>query len=150
MSTEIATTEEPEAAHLRGVIRRISAILERMREPGSWNLSTEAAVGEIDGACRAAMRRPATNGTVIDQLYRKIGQLEADALDRTCDDKIRRAKAEVQAPPPVVIDLPAAARAFLASLAGTLNMLAEHGATLKPEIVKVWAAKLDAISGSEP
>jgi hypothetical protein len=174
VSKEILTAEEPEAAYLRGVVRRISAVLERMREPGSWNLSTEAAVAEIQFAVAAAMRRPATNGVVIDDLYRKIGELETAAVDRQVDGKLLRgARSEVAdlrainerlqveihelraahaaqvaaMPRPEDVDhVLDGDRKFLLGLASSLVLLAEHGATLAPRSVAVWSEHLTALS----
>ena len=175
MGKEVETTDEPEAASLRGSIRRIDGILGRMHEQDAWNLGTEAAVGEIRTVVDLAMKRPATNGTVIDELYRKIAKLEGAAVEHGVDVALlssartaaetlreiqRRQSAEVSAlrgqlaqahaTQSGAIDLADDARAFLAKLAEQLVLLADCSAPIKPEIARSWSDRLVAMSGRKP
>lgn len=175
MGKEVETSDEPEAASLRGSIRRINAILGRMIEKGSWNLSTEAAVGEIRTVVDAAMKRPATNGTVIDELYRKIAKLEAASIDHALDVRAlsaakteadtlreiqRRASAEVselraqlvnaRASQAGALDMTEESRKWLAKLGEQLLFLAQHEVPVKLEIAQSWSDQLLALAGRTP
>ncbi len=92
MAIDIGTPEvlknvstEPEAAHLRNVLRRIQQI-------GS-NDSYDVLV-TIVGICRDALKRPRTNGGVIDQLVKENGDLQSEIVDLQA-----RARMASQAPP---------------------------------------------------
>ena len=63
---------EPEAAHLRNVLRRIVSILD------SDLISIEASLDQIRGAATTALDRPSTNGAVIDSLTRLNGDLQSE------------------------------------------------------------------------
>ncbi len=172
MGKEVEATEEPEAAYLRGALRRIQGVIERTKEAGPWNLSTTAGLAEIATVLDAAMRRPATNGVVIDELYTKIAKLEAAAVDARLDTQafnaiktenatlremhkrisaeastLRSQLAQEFAKQSAGIDPAADAREFLRTLGVHLKMLGEMGAPLKLERAQEWAARLDAITG---
>jgi hypothetical protein len=175
MGTEVATTEEPEAAYLRSSLRRIQGIVERTKEAGPWNLSTTAGLAEIHNVLADAMKRPATNGAVIDELYRKISALEGAAVDHKIDQQLlsaakteadtlreiqRRQGAEVtelrsqlvnaRATQAGALDMTEEARKFLSKLAEQLVFLAQHDAPLKMEIAQSWSEQLIALSGKKP
>lgn len=71
---------EPEAAHLRNVLRRLQAEIER----GSISLA-ESDVERHDQKLleiiETALMRPRTNGRVIDQLNKLNGDLQTSVLD---------------------------------------------------------------------
>lgn len=172
MGREVQTTDEPEAAHLRGVLRRIDGILDRAREQGGWRLSPEAALGELSTVVAEALRRPRTNGAVIDELYAKIAQLEGETIERRVDlqllhtarsenaqlrqiqqalqaevTSLRREVGAAHAAQASAIDLAAEARAFLVKLGEQIVFLAEHEVPIKLEIAESWSARLRAIGG---
>lgn len=57
---------EPEAAHLRNVLRRIQSIVVRENHP------------VLEEICAEALDRPATNGAVIDALVKENGDLRSE------------------------------------------------------------------------
>jgi len=93
MGAEVATSEEPEAAELRGTLRQIVGLVERSRETGSHAIDRDDAMRAILILARASLGRPRTNGPVIDELYERIATLEAQAIDGTLD---RRALATLR------------------------------------------------------
>lgn len=169
MGDEVKTTDEPEAAHLRGVLRRVSAILDVLR---GGETDAEARVREATAVVEQALARPRTNGRVIDELYDKIATLEGVSVDAKIDRELlqnarndvvtlrllnERLQREVSslrgqlgaavAVQSGAIDLADDARQFLAKLGEQLVFLAQHDAPLKLEIAQSWAMRLTAIAG---
>ncbi|NIO41778.1 MAG: hypothetical protein GTO41_17345 [Burkholderiales bacterium] len=64
---------EPEAAHLRNVLRRIVVLLDQGPGP--------ADVKSIAEICLAALARPRTNGAVIDKLTKENGDLQSEVIE---------------------------------------------------------------------
>ena len=92
---------EPEAAHLRGVLRQIGIILEVFFEDfeAEWETDTErtgalvsSLVSRLRTIIKESQRRPRTNGRVIDALTRENGDLESDIIDLTLEVKTLREK----------------------------------------------------------
>jgi hypothetical protein len=74
---------EPEAAHLRNVLRQIGVIAESDRR-----CLVDRTLVKIREVAREALARPATNGAVIDCLVRENGDLQSEILE--LKDRIRR------------------------------------------------------------
>lgn len=70
---------EPEAAHLRGVLRRVRQMLV---EGPSYQLASK-----LDGIIGEALDRPRTNGDVIDALTKENGDLRSEVM--RADDRVR-------------------------------------------------------------
>lgn len=174
MGKEIETTEEPEAAYLRGVVRRIEGIVERTRETGSWKLAEAEAGAEILKVCATALARPRTNGTVIDQLYERISTLASKAVDQAVDaNLVAQVKAEnaqlkgaisqLQADAAALrdvaaksgagqvaqLDVPGAILETLRALAGQIEFLGENELPLRRQIAIKWAATLRKAVGDK-
>lgn len=69
---------EPEAAHLRNVLRQIQIILDTER---SGDLERVVAIGRVRHVVQEALLRPRTNGAVIDALTKENGDLQSQILD---------------------------------------------------------------------
>lgn len=67
---------EPEAAHLRNVIRQVLSII----EADSRQL-TDKTLTRLHRVAREALRRERTNGTVIDALVEENGRLKEEVFD---------------------------------------------------------------------
>lgn len=93
MGQEIATKEEPEAAHLRGVLRQIQGILDRATRNDSHTITVDRAKQLIYEACAKALARPWTNGAAIDELTSKIAVLETKLVDQDVDRKLFQERA---------------------------------------------------------
>jgi hypothetical protein len=63
---------EPEASHLRNVLRRIKQMADN---------DDGAVLRTIVGICKDALKRPRTNGPVIDQLTKENGDLQSEVLE---------------------------------------------------------------------
>jgi hypothetical protein len=69
---------EPEAAHLRNVLRQIVVILDTER---SGDLERVVALARVRDVVQLALERPMTNGAVIDALAKENGDLQSQILD---------------------------------------------------------------------
>lgn len=67
---------EPEAAHLRNVIRQIGVIAESDRR-----CLVDRTLIKIREVAREALERSATNGAVIDALVKENGDLQSEILE---------------------------------------------------------------------
>jgi hypothetical protein len=74
---------EPEASHLRNVLRQIGVILGDDRR-----LLVDRTLMKIAPLVRDALERPATNGAVIDALVKENGDLQSKILDM--QDRLRQ------------------------------------------------------------
>lgn len=93
MGQEIVTKEEPEAAHLRGVLRQVIGILDRASRTDSHAISIDKAKQRLYEVCAAALARPWTNGAAIDELTAKISVLETKLVDQDVDRKLFQERA---------------------------------------------------------
>lgn len=71
---------EPEAAHLRNVLRRLRAVIER-GAPTLADSDADAHDARVIGIIDEALARPRTNGVVIDALTKANGDLQTERLD---------------------------------------------------------------------
>lgn len=170
MGQEILTKEEPEAAHLRGVLRQIQGLLDRSTRSDSHAIAEAKAKQLIHEACAKALARPWTNGAVIDELTEKISVLETNAIDRKVDrDLLRSASIALDAHRELTSKLTqerdalralvasqtvsvrsggrgGGSEAFLTMLADQLGFLGEYQVPPKPENARFWAETLRAIA----
>jgi hypothetical protein len=75
---------EPEAAHLRNVLRRVRQIADN---------DANDVLKTIAGICKDALKRPRTNGPVIDQLTKENGDLQSEIIDMQAQLSSLRASA---------------------------------------------------------
>lgn len=68
---------EPEAAHLRNVLRRVVSIGNATMPPDR----VPHVLRDIVEICQHALKRPRTNGAVIDRLVQENGDLQSEILD---------------------------------------------------------------------
>lgn len=83
---------EPEAAHLRNVLRQLSVILSQGPQPWSQNSlvcfvqshltkAIDQRVAQAMKAIKEALKRPRTDGAVVDVLTKENGDLRGEVFD---------------------------------------------------------------------
>jgi hypothetical protein len=78
---------EPEAAHLRNVLRQIQLVVRTASDTPGGDLSLgergvrDEALDRVGAICDQALARSATNGAVIDALVKENGDLQSQILD---------------------------------------------------------------------
>jgi hypothetical protein len=73
--------DEPEAAYLRNVIRKVRVLSDGAREDADASAAAHNVLSTLVAICDETLKRPRTNGKVIDDLQRKLGDAKSIEID---------------------------------------------------------------------